>query len=165
MFTGVVLIKIRKRYYLKKKKIKAVKEQLKDYSTLIPSGATVEIIKSDLPDIVLVNGEPMIMFVDGEAFPTLKGALKADIKTKYVVVDMGAVKFMAKGADVMSPGITEADPLVKEEDLVIIIDENHHKPLAVGRSLISGPEMVENKEGKAVKTLHFIGDEIWNLEI
>jgi len=161
----VVLIKIRKRYHLKKKKIKTVNEQLKDYSTLIPSGATVEIIKSDLPDIVLVNGEPLIMFVDGEAFPTLKGALKADIKTKHVMVDMGAVKFMAKGADVMSPGITEADPEVKEGDLVIIIDENHHKPLAIGRSLISGPEMIKNREGKAVKTLHFIGDEIWNLEM
>ena len=161
----MVLIKIRKRYHLKKKKIKTVNEQLSDYSTLIPSGATVEIIKSDLPDIVLVNGEPLIMFVDGEAFPTLKGALKADIKTKHVVVDMGAVKFMAKGADVMSPGITEADPKVKEGDLVIIVDENHHKPLAIGRSLISGPEMVENKEGKAIKTIHFIGDEIWNLEM
>ena len=161
----MVLIKIRKRYHLKKKKIKTVNEQLKDYSTLIPSGATVEIIKSDLPDIVLVNGEPLIMFVDGEAFPTLKGALKADIKTKHVMVDMGAVKFMAKGADVMSPGITEADPEVKEGDLVIIIDENHHKPLAIGRSLISGPEMIKNREGKAVKTLHFIGDEIWNLEM
>jgi PUA domain protein len=161
----VVLIKIRKRYHLKKKKIKEVKEQLKDYSTLIPSEAIVEIIKSNLPDIVLVNGEPLVMFVDDEAFPTLKGALKADIKTKYVVVDMGAVKFMAKGADVMSPGITEADPLVKEGDLVIIIDENHRKPLAVGRSLIPGPEMVEKTEGKAIKTLHFIGDEIWNLEI
>jgi len=80
-------------------------------------------------------------------------------------VDMGAVKFMAKGADVMSPGITEADPMVKEGDLVIIIDENHRKPLAIGRSLISGLEMVQNREGKAVKTLHFIGDEIWNLEM
>lgn len=161
----MVLIKISKRYHLKKKKIKEVKEQLKDYSILIPSGVTLEIIKSNLPDIVLVNGAPLIMFFDGEAFPTLKGALKADIKTRYVVVDMGAVKFMAKGADVMSPGITEADPLVKEGDLVIIIDETHRKPLAIGRSLISGPEMVENTVGKAVKTLHFIGDEIWNLEI
>jgi len=161
----VVLIKIRKRYHLKKKKIKKVLEQLNDYSILIPSDATVEIIKSNLPDIVLINGEPLVMFVDDEAFPTLKGALKADIKTRYVVVDMGAVKFMAKGADVMSPGITEADPMVKEGDLVIIIDENHRKPLAIGRSLISGLEMVQNREGKAVKTLHFIGDEIWNLEM
>lgn len=161
----MVLIKIRKRYHLKKKKIKEVQEKLEDYSGLISTGDTVEIIKSDLPDIILVNGNPLITFFDDNPFPTLKGALNADIKSKYVVVDMGAVKFMAKGADVMSPGITEADPQIKEDDLVIIVDETHRKPLAIGRSLITGPEMVENTEGKAVKTLHFIGDEIWNLEI
>ena len=105
------------------------------------------------------------MFVGDMPFPTLKGALKADIKSKYVVVDMGAVKFMTKGANVMSPGITDADPSIQEGDLVIIIDENHRKPLAIGRSLISGLEMVKNTEGKAVKTLHYIGDDIWNLEI
>ncbi len=125
----------------------------------------MEIIKSDLPDIILINSEPLLIFLDGTPFPTLKGALKADIKSRYVVVDMGAVKFMTKGADVMSPGITEADPNIQEGDLVIIIDENHHKPLAIGKSLISGVEMVKRTEGKAVKTLHFIGDEIWNLEI
>ena len=38
----------------------------------------------------------------------------------------------------MSPGITDADPNIKEGDLVIIIEETHGKPLATGRSLISG---------------------------
>lgn len=158
-------IKIRKRYHLKKKKIKEIIEKLDDFSNIIINQKTVEIIKSELPDILLIDNKPLIMFIDDDPFPTLKGALKTDIKSKYVVVDMGAVKFMAKGADVMSPGITEADPMIKEGDLVIIIDENHRKPLATGRSLISGMDMVKNSEGKAVKTLHHIGDEIWNLEI
>lgn len=161
----MIFIKINKRYHLKKKKIKETQEKLKDYSNLISTDATVEIIKSNLPDILLINNEPLIMFVGDMPFPTLKGALKADIKSKYVVVDMGAVKFMTKGANVMSPGITDADPSIQEGDLVIIIDENHRKPLAIGRSLISGLEMVKNTEGKAVKTLHYIGDDIWNLEI
>jgi PUA domain protein len=107
----------------------------------------------------------MIMWIDGEPFPTLKGALELDIKTRYVVVDMGAVKFVIKGADIMSPGITDADPNIKEGDLVVIVEETHNKPLATGRSLISGPEMVENKEGKAVKTIHHIGDKLWDLTI
>ncbi|MCE5215217.1 MAG: RNA-binding protein [Methanobacterium sp.] len=158
-------MKIRKRYHLKKKKIKEIKEKLNDFSDLITTSNTMEIIKSDLPDIVLINNKPLIMFIDENPFPTLKGALETEIKSKYVVVDMGAVKFMTKGADVMSPGITEADPMIKEGDLVIIIDENHRKPLATGRSLISGSDMVKNNEGKAVKTIHHIGDDIWNLEI
>jgi PUA domain protein len=91
--------------------------------------------------------------------------LELDIQSRYVVVDMGAVKFVIKGADIMSPGITDADPNIKEGDLVIIVDETHRKPLATGRSLISGHDMVENSEGKAVKTIHHIGDKLWDLTV
>ncbi len=114
--------------------------------------------------IVLVDGQPQIMLVDERPFPTLKAALTMEMKSKYVVVDMGAVRFMANGADVMSPGIVDADPDLVEGDVVVVVDETHRKPLAVGISLISGPEMVENDKGKAVKTIHFIGDPIWDLE-
>ncbi|ADZ10321.1 universal PUA-domain-containing protein [Methanobacterium lacus] len=139
--------------------------QLGDFSGIIKPKSKVEIIETDLDDIILVDGSPMIMMIDGEPFPTLKGALELDIKTKFVVVDMGAVKFVIKGADIMSPGITDADPNIVEGDLVVIVDETHHKPLATGRSLLTGPEMVENREGKAIKNIHHVGDEIWDLVI
>jgi PUA-domain protein len=158
-------LKIKKRYHLKKKKLKEVEAKMGPYRSLIPPKAKVEIVETDLPELILINDEPLIMILDNEPIPTLKGALKMEIENRYVVVDMGAVKFMAKGADVMSPGITEADPNIKEGELVVVLDETHRKPLAIGRSLISGKEMVENHKGKAVKTLHHIGDKIWNLEI
>ncbi len=158
-------MKIKKRYYLQKKKLKKLINQLGNYSTLINSKSKVEILESDPYDIILVDGQPLVMSIEDTYFPTLKGALKLDITEKYVVVDMGAVKFVAKGADIMSPGITEADPEVKKGDLVIIIEETHRKPLAIGKALISGPEMVEGDEGKAVKAIHFIGDKLWNLSI
>lgn len=158
-------MKIRKRYHLKKKMLKDVEKKLGEYSSIIKPKSKIEIIETDLDDIILIDGIPMIMMIDGEPFPTLKGALEMDIQTRYVVVDMGAIKFVAKGADIMSPGITDADPEIKEGDLVIIVDETHRKPLATGRSLISGREMVENSEGKAVKTIHHIGDKIWDLTI
>lgn len=158
-------MKIKKRYYLKKKKLKDIKNKLGPYSSLIPSKAKVEILETDLPDLILVDGEPIIMILDGEPFPTLKGALKQPIGSHIVVVDMGAVKFMASGADVMSPGIVEADPQIQEGNTVIIVDENHHKPLAMGKAIISGEEMVKKDKGRAVKTLHYIGDTIWNFEV
>ena len=158
-------LKIRKRYHLKKKMLRDVQKKLGDYSTIIKPKSKVELIETDLEDIILIDGTPMIMWIDNEPFPTIKGALELDIKSKYVVVDMGAVKFVIKGADIMSPGITDADPDVKEGDLVIIVDETHRKPLATGRSLISGPEMVENTGGKAVKTIHHIGDKLWDLTV
>lgn len=158
-------MKIRKRYYLQKKKFKKVKEQLGDFSTLIKSKSKVEILEGEPYDILLIDRKPLIMMIDDKPVPTLKGALELEIMTNYVVVDMGAVKFVAKGADIMSPGITEADLKIKKGDFVIIVDETHRKPLAVGKSLISGPEMVKNTEGKAIKTIHYIGDKIWNLTV
>jgi PUA-domain protein len=158
-------LKIKKRYHLKKKKLKEVEAKMGPYRNLIPPSAKVEIIETDLPELILINDEPLIMILGDEPIPTLKGALKIKIESRYVVVDMGAVQFMAKGADVMSPGITEADPNIKKGELVVVVDEIHHKPLVIGRSLISGNEMVKNRQGKAVKTLHHIGDKIWNLEI
>lgn len=158
-------MKLKKRYYLQKKKLKELKKDLGDYSTLINSKSKIEIQESEPYDIILIDGEPLVMKFGKQYFPTLKGALKLDINKKYVVVDMGAVKFVAKGADIMSPGIIQADPEVMEGDFVIIIDETHKKPLAIGKALISGPEMVENSQGKAIKTIHYIGDKIWNLNI
>lgn len=157
-------MKIRKRYHLQKKKLKKITEELGDYSVLIPSKAKIEMLEAEPYPIVLVDGQPQIMLVEDRPFPTLKAALSMKLKSKYVVVDMGAVRFMANGADVMSPGIVDADPDLVEGDVVVVVDETHRKPLAVGISLISGPEMVENDKGKAVKTIHFIGDPIWDLE-
>lgn len=139
--------------------------KLGPYGSLIPSKAKVEILETELPDLILVDGEPILMILDGEPFPTLKGALKQPIESHIVVVDMGAVKFMASGADVMSPGIVEADSQIMEGDTVIIVDENHRKPLAMGKAIISGEDMVEKDKGKAVKTLHYIGDKIWNFDV
>ena len=158
-------MKIRKRYHLQKKKFKKVKEQLGDYSSLIQPKSKVEILETDLYDIILIDGKPLIMMIDDTAFLTLKGALEHEITSKYVVVDMGAVKFVAKGADIMSPGITDADSDIHEGEFVIIVDETHRKPLAIGKALICGEEMIENESGKAIKTIHYIGDKLWNLTV
>jgi len=158
-------LKIRKRYHLQKKKLKKVKEQLGEFSSLIKPKSKIEILETDLYDMILIDGKPLIMDIDNTYFPTIKGALELELTRSYVVVDMGAVKFVAKGADIMSPGITEADLNIRKGDLVIIVDETHKKPLAIGKSLISGQEMVKNTEGKAIKTIHYIGDKIWDLEV
>jgi len=158
-------LKIRKRYYLKKKKLKDLIKNLGEYSKIIPTKSKVEEIETDLHHFILVDGEPLIIIIDGEPLPTLKAALKLDIDQQYAVVDMGAVKFMTKGADVMSPGIVDADKNLKKGDMVFVVDEQHKKPLAMGKCLISGEEMIKNDKGKAIKTIHYIGDKIWDFQI
>jgi PUA-domain protein len=158
-------LRIKKRYHLKKKYLKEVKEKLGIYSDLLPDNVQIEMLETDVEDLILVDGEPLIMVLDGIPYPALKGVLQRFSESHYVVVDRGAVKFVANGADVMSPGIVEADPQIKEGDVVIVIEESHRKPLAIGRALISGKAMVESQQGKAVKTLHYVGDKIWSLEV
>lgn len=157
-------MKVKKRYHLQKKKLKEIKNELKEYSSIIPDKANVEMLETDLNSFILINGHPYIILINEKPFPTLRADIDNNIHGKQVVVDMGAVKFMANGADVMSPGIVATDENIAKDDIVIIVDENHEKPLAIGISLITGEEMVKNDKGKAVKTVHFIGDSIWNFK-
>lgn len=115
--------------------------------------------------IILVDGKPLFFEVEGVLYPTVRGALEMGLKKRLVVVDKGAIRFVYNGADVMSPGIVEADPEIKEGELVIVVEEAHRKPLAVGRALLDGPAMVEATSGKAVRSIIHVGDKIWNMEI
>jgi PUA domain protein len=129
------------------------------------SGKKFEIAESDEDqDFILVNGEPLLFSVNETYFPTVRGALKMHSKDKRIIVDMGAVKFVAKGADIMSPGIVDVDTSIRRNDLVVICDEVHGKPLAIGRALVNADAMMGNR-GKAVKSIHYVGDRIWKLEV
>ena len=158
-------IKVKKRNFLKKKKIKEIKEKLGDYGNLLEGKKNVEILEAQPNSIILVNGQPHIILIDDEPFPTLKAVLANEIDSKTVTVDMGAIKFVSNGADIMSPGIVDASKEIRRGDIVIVVDEKHKKPLAIGVSLIDGGEMISNTSGKAVETKHYVGDDIWNFEI
>jgi predicted RNA-binding protein (TIGR00451 family) len=62
---------------------------------------------------------------------------------------------------VMSPGITDIDGEFGEGDLVIVRDERHRKALAVGLALVKSGDMREMPKGKAVKSIHYVGDKLW----
>ena len=67
-----------------------------------------------------------------------------------VTVDMGAVKFMCNGANVMRPGIKNHTVFSKDE-IVCIVEESQHKFLAVGKSLIDSSEMEQMTKVKYLK--------------
>lgn len=124
----------------------------------------LEKISLDEYSLILVDGKPLLFEIDGQLFPTVRGALELELNKRIVTVDKGAVRFVSNGADIMAPGIVDADPDIKEGDLVIIIEEAHRKPLAIGRALLNGPEMVEADSGKAIKSITHVGDKLWNTE-
>ena len=158
-------VKIKNRHRLKSRDIRDMQNQLKktfnhDFFDLKSSVETGEIEGIKL---VFVDDEPVFMNHEGKIVFTLHGLYKYEPREKFVVVDMGAIKFVTNGADIMAPGIVDADENIDKDDQVWICDERHRKPLAVGIALMSGEQMVNEKQGKAVKIIHYIGDKLWTL--
>lgn len=114
--------------------------------------------------IILVDGKPLLFEIEGHLFPTVHGALEMELQKRIVTVDKGAIRFVSNGADIMAPGVVAADPEIKEGDLVIIVEESHRKPLAIGKALMEGAKMVEATSGKAIKSITHVGDKLWNAE-
>ncbi|MEI8192020.1 MAG: PUA domain-containing protein, partial [candidate division NC10 bacterium] len=118
------------------------------------------------PDLeaIFVDGEVQALRMENKTMLTVRGLLKVQASKGYVTVDMGAVPFVTKGADVMGPGIVEADPHIQVGDLVWVRDIKFKKPLAIGEALITGPEMTAKRPGKAIRSIHFVGDRLWKYD-
>lgn len=113
--------------------------------------------------LLLRENEAIALFVDGAIVPTVRGLLTYPATKRAVTIDMGAVRFIYNGADVMAPGIVEADPAVRAGDVVWVRDEKNRRPLAVGRAIMDGPTMAREEKGKAIETIHHVGDDLWRL--
>ena len=115
---------------------------------------------SDDAQIIVGNGIKIVKVFD-EYVPFLSETKTLE-KFPYVMVDMGAVKFMCKGANVMRPGIKKFSKFQKDS-VVCIIEESHHKFLAVGKTLVSSEEMEKMEKGEVIKNLHYISDKFWEI--
>ena len=97
-------------------------------------------------------------------FLTLRGFLEHSDAAKWVEVDHGAIPFLMNGADCMVAGVQAADEDIAVGELVWIRDMTHKKPLAIVWSTMEGQEMAAATKGKGIKTLHWVGDELWEME-
>jgi len=157
--------KIKNRHRLKRREIRDIQSDLKETFTgdFLNEEVSVETGNVEGIKIIFVDDEPCFMIHENKIVFTLHGLRKYKPKENFVVVDMGAVKFVTNGADVMSPGIVDADENIVEGDQVWICDEKHHEPLAVGVAVMKGDKMISEEKGKSVRIIHYIGDLLWNL--
>jgi len=160
-------LKVKSRVQLRKNaKSKMLKDLVSAFGDTMAGleDKVLEKITLDEYSIILVDGKPLLFEIEGQLFPTIRGALEMELNKRIVTVDKGAIRFVSNGADIMAPGIVEADPEIREGDLVIIVEEAHRKPLAIGKALMNGPQMVEADSGKAIKSITYVGDKLWNME-
>lgn len=119
--------------------------------------------------MVFVNKTPIVIELTDDnndrcVFLTLRGFLGHQDANKWVEVDHGAIPFLMNGADCMVAGIHGAEESVEEGDLVWIRDMKHKRPLALGWACMSNEGLVSETKGKGIKTVHWVGDELWEME-
>ncbi len=124
-----------------------------------PEGEKIEVVENKYI-IVLFDNIPMLFEYKNHYCPTVLFLLQNTPEKFFVTVDMGAVKHVLNGADIFAAGIVDADPEIKENDCVYVRDEKYSKPLAVGIALLNGEDMINARRGKAIKNIHYYGDEI-----
>ena len=113
---------------------------------------------SNEAQIIIGNGIK-ILKTDEEYLPFLT-EIEMLKKFPNVIVDVGAIKFMCKGANLMRPGIKKFTEFEKDQ-LVCIIEESHHKFLAIGKAIVSSAELETMEKGEVIKNMHYISDKFW----
>jgi len=158
--------RIKKRHLLKKREqrdeISRIEKEIGssieriDAKTQLESG-----VLDDGSRILLLDGQVIFFEHEGRMFPALRALLNGLIDVPKITIDMGAVRFVVNGADIMRPGITEIDDRVKENSIVVVVDETHGKPLAVGVSKMGADDLRAATGGKVIKSVHHINDALW----
>jgi len=112
-------------------------------------------------EIIITGTDITAIMVGNDILPFLN---ETSILKKFpnVVVDMGAIQFVCKGANIMRPGIKEFSDF-KKGDIVCVIEESQKKILAVGIAEMSSDELKEAKKGEVIKNIHYISDNFWEI--
>lgn len=155
-----------RRYTLKTKESKQILTQVSEklglnIDSLVDAKANVEVVDADFGDLLLIDGKPLLFRTAEVVFPTLMAEAIVSRLPK-VVVDMGAVRFVCNGADIMAPGVVRYEGEFEVGNVVVVVDEKHGKPLALGESLYSSAEARAVRQGPVVKSRHCVSDKIWN---
>ena len=140
--TSKILEQINSQWKIELPKQKNIKTHEVDEKGVIITGDGITAVKI---------GDDILPFLDD--IPILE-------KFPYVTVDMGAIKFVCKGANIMRPGITKFSDFESGE-IVCVIEESQKKFLAVGKAKMSSKELDEPSNGEVIKNMHYVSDNFW----
>jgi len=155
-------LKVRKRRVLRRQGARSILEEASGYLAGQSFSKVEEAETEDRVKVYLLDDE-ILLFRSGESlYPTLRCRCVDSLPA--VIVDMGAIPFVCKGADVMAPGITEIKTPFEEGTLVVVRDVKYGKALAIGKALKPSAAIMAEKKGKVIHNLHYVGDKIWETE-
>jgi PUA domain protein len=155
-----------RRYFLKARESKEILEKASkrlriDLQQILKDKTSVEVVETESMKLFLINGKPVLAQTQEDVYPTLTFKEFID-HAPGVTVDMGAVPYLCKGANLMAPGIRRFNGTFQKGDLVLITDEKHGKPIALGETLYDTEQAKKIKRGIIIKNIHYVGDKTWN---
>ena len=127
----------------------------------VPKIKNLKVYEIDDETQLITGKDIKILKIKDEYLPFLSEISTLE-KFPFVQVDMGAVKFMCKGANLMRPGIKKFSDFSKD-DIVCIVEESQNKFLAIGKSEIDSSELDSMEKGEVLKNLHYISDKVWEI--
>jgi len=161
------------RYRISKKERRQLAAKIADElgaraAEILSGSENVEVAKLRHPkveELILVDGVPAFFLLGDEVYPTLLliYRLNVDPGLPRIYVDAGAVPHILNGADVMVPGITRVEGVVEKGVKVLVADEEKGRVFAVGKALMDGNCIESSRRGKAVRNIHYAGDDLWDL--
>jgi PUA-domain protein len=151
--------------HLKGKESKQIiKEFLERYPMSIDSLSSVSHIEEQVVAdgvIFFADGKPLILRTKRGLIPSLKFDAVVNALPK-IIVDMGAVRHVVNGAQIMRPGIRQIEGRFSNDDLVAIQDEKYRKTIALGVAEVNSEAMWSMDKGRVIDNIHFVGDTLWN---
>ena len=164
-----------RRVRLSNREVRELRETIKFMEPVLEGADVVEIAQvSEKEHLYLIDNEPLFLKtahkdVGEYIVPTLflihkspKGRLLPQFPK--AVVDVGAVKHIVNGADVMRPGIKEFTGDFNKGDVVFVADEKG-RVIAIAAALYSKQEILQMQKGKVLINLHHLGDKIWQMSL
>jgi len=154
-----------KRRFLKEKEAKQLLAEFSEkvgihLQPLLVLKPPIETTETNGWEIFFIDREPVFARSTDGLFPTL-GSDKLLSAMPKVVINMGAVPHVCNGADIMAPGIVRFEGTFKREDIVVVSDERHQKPIAIAIALYDVEEARKLRHGKILKNVHYVGDKLW----
>ncbi|MBE44289.1 MAG: RNA-binding protein [Thaumarchaeota archaeon] len=119
----------------------------------------IQVIEVEENNCVLTTSDFFAVKVEKNILPLLTNE---NVLNSFpsVTIDMGAIRFICNGANVMRPGIVSTDEFNKD-DIVVVKDNKHGKYLAVGIALVASKEVQTMLKGQVINNMHYVSDKFW----
>ena len=126
-------------------------------------GHIMESSRVELIDSLFINvdNQPMWFYFDRNRLaPTIQNLLNYNF-LKQVTITSGAAHYVELGQNIQRAMVKHLDENIKKNEIVAVKHHEWDKPLAVGMMLFDAAELMKQKEGDVIRTLHHVNDKIW----